>query len=948
MEKVGNGMRSRLKLGIRSKITFGYVIIVLALIVSALFLNNQMRSLQDERNQIIRYDSQVLKLSNNIEKNILEMQAGKRGYIITGDDGYLESYYQATENWEKDYNSLYSLLKNSPEQQEKLSLIKANINHWISTSGDSVIDMKRNGQTEELAQHFSEDEGRTELDLMEQQFEEFRIAESDAIIATTSDLDNRNNRISIALTVFLIIVTLAAITIATTVSNSIINTVQNVKDSIHRITNSSGDYGERIQVTTHDEIKELAIATNDLLDSMENREWLQSNLASLLTKYQGISSINKLSEIFLAEITKITGALYGAFYVANKNLDSTEYIKTASFSGSGEDIGRESFKLGEGLIGQVAVRQQVFHSNSLPKDYRLINTGIGEIPPKSILIVPVKFEDKTIAVIELASIENFKSLEIELVENILESFGLTVNSIIDRTEIVRLLNESRAMTEELQAQSEELQSQSEELQSQSEELQMQTEELTIINEQLEERTKDAEAKSKELEIAKKELEATAGQLILSSNYKSEFLANMSHELRTPLNSILILSEMLGENGNNNLTEEQAEFARVIHSSGQDLLSLINDILDLSKVEAGKLDILFGEVNMDELPHLLEQTFSPFAKQKELEFNIIKSEDVDDIFHTDEKRFNQILKNLLSNAFKFTEQGSVTLSINKLNEQQLSTDMHQLSQDWLEIAIIDTGIGISKEKHQLIFESFQQADGATVRKYGGTGLGLSISKEFSKLLGGWIDLQSEEGNGSTFTLILPSLQNGLSDECLKELDNNFSKVVHEEIAASEVVEDIPSQIEIEDSKESETSIDLPSLITESDIFEGKNVLIVDDDNRNIYALKTALEHNGVNILVAKHGLECLEIMKSNHDIDLVLMDIMMPIMDGYETMTRIRQDLQLTDLPIIAITAKAMKTDRDKCIEAGASDYISKPINLEQLFSVLRVWLVSQGSMNNDD
>ena len=943
MEKVGNEMRSKVKIGLRSKITFGYVIIVLALIVSALYLNTQMRTLQAERNQIIKYDSQILTLSNNIEKSILEMQAGKRGYIISGDDRYLESYYQATEQWEKDYNSLYALLKNNPEQLEKLSAIKSTIDHWIVTSGDPVIAMKREGNTEELAEHFSEDEGRSSLTLMEQQFEEFRIAESEAILATTDELDKQNNRISIALTVFLIMVTLAAITIATTVSNSIIRTVHSVTNSIHRIIASDGDYGERIKVNTNDEIYELAMASNALLDSVENREWLQTSLAALLTKYQGVSSINKLSELFLSEITKSTGATYGAFYVANKNLDETEYIKKASFSGSGQDSGRESFMLGEGLIGQTAKNQEIFHSNNVPKDYRLIQTGLGETPPSSILIVPVKFEDDVIAVIELASFDDFNALQIELVENIVDSFGLTVNSIMDRMEIVRLLNESRAMTEELQAQSEELQTQSEELQSQSEELQMQTEELTIINEQLEERTKDAEAKTKELEIAKKELEATAGQLILSSNYKSEFLANMSHELRTPLNSILILSEMLGENGNNNLTDEQAEFAKVIHSSGQDLLALINDILDLSKVEAGKLDILFGEVNMGELPHLLEQTFTPIAKQKELEFNIIKAPNVDEIFYTDEKRFNQILKNLLSNAFKFTEEGSVTLAINKLDEQQLATDMQHISRDWLEISIIDTGIGISKEKHQLIFESFQQADGATVRKYGGTGLGLSISKEFSKLLGGWIDLQSEEGKGSTFTLVLPSLQDGLSDDCLQEINKELTKISEEELAASEAIEEISLQTEIEALPEPPAVTNLPSQLTECDIFEGKNVLIVDDDNRNIYALKTALEHNGINILVAKHGLECLDIIQSNNDIDLILMDIMMPVMDGYETMTRIRKDLQMTELPIIAITAKAMKTDRDKCIEAGASDYISKPINLEQLFSVLRVWLVSQGS-----
>ncbi|MFC7686727.1 ATP-binding protein [Ureibacillus sp. GCM10028918] len=937
-------MKSKLKLGIRSKITFGYVIIVLALIVSAFYLNNQVRSLQEERNQIIKYDSQILTLSNNIEKSLLEMQAGKRGYIITGNDRYLDNYYAATENWEQDYHELYSLLKNNPEQLERLSTINSAIEHWIVTSGDPVIDMKREGRTEELNEHFTADEGSSELALMEQQFEEFRIAESEAILANTAELDQRNNTVSIAITVFLILVTLIAVTSATTVSNSIIKTVHNVTNSIRRINAYEGDYGERVKVYTNDEIKELAIATNDLLDNMESREWLQSNLATLLTKYQGVSSLNKLSEIFLSEITKSTRATYGAFYVANKNLDETEYIKTASFSGSSQDIGRDSFKLGEGLIGQVAVRQEVFHSNNVPKDYTLIQTGLGETAPKSILIVPVKFEDKVIAIIELASIEDFKSLEIELVENVVDSFGITVNSIMDRMEIVRLLNESRAMTEELQAQSEELQSQSEELQSQSEELQMQTEELTIINEQLEERSKEAEAKSRELEVAKKELEATAGQLILSSNYKSEFLANMSHELRTPLNSILILSEMLGENDNNNLTEEQAEFAKVINSSGQDLLSLINDILDLSKVEAGKLDILFGEVNMDELPHLLQQTFTPVAKQKEIEFNIMKSPNVEDIFHTDEKRFNQILKNLLSNAFKFTDHGSVSLTITKLAEQQLSTDMQHLSKDWLEISIIDTGIGISKDKHQLIFESFQQADGATVRKYGGTGLGLSISKEFSKLLGGWIELKSEEGKGSTFTLTLPSLPNGISEECQQEINKDQSKKSHEEVAATQVIEDFPAQRELEEMKEPDVITNLPSLNAECDIFEGKNVLIVDDDNRNIFALKTALEHNGINIFVAKHGLECLEIMQSNTEIDLVLMDIMMPVMDGYETMTRIRKDLQLTEIPIIAITAKAMKTDRDKCIEAGASDYISKPINLEQLFSVLRVWLVSQGSI----
>ncbi|WP_429979961.1 sensor histidine kinase [Lysinibacillus pakistanensis] len=265
----------------------------------------------------------------------------------------------------------------------------------------------------------------------------------------------------------------------------------------------------------------------------------------------------------------------------------------------------------------------------IPDEFRLIGTGLGEVPPKSILIIPVVFEKDVIAVVELATMTDFSKLQLELVKQVVETFGLTVNSVVGRMEIVRLLNESRAMTEELQVQSEELQTQ-------SEELQMQTEELTMINEQLEERTKEAESKSRELAKAKKELEKSAEQLLLNSNYKSEFLANMSHELRTPLNSILILSEMLAENSQRNLTEEEAEFAKVIHSSGEDLLVLINDILDLSKVEAGKLDIMFDEVNMSEIPLQIEQTFAPVAMKKHLQFHISKAENVVDIFYTDER------------------------------------------------------------------------------------------------------------------------------------------------------------------------------------------------------------------------------------------------------------------------------------------------------------------------
>ncbi|GKU83823.1 CHASE3 domain-containing protein [Niallia sp. NCCP-28] len=922
-------MKNNRKVGIRSKITFGYVVIICCLLASVIIINSQIKSLQKERNYIINHDSKVHELTNNIEKYMLDMETGQRGFIITGDSTYLEPYNKAEENWKLDYNKLMKLLKDNPDQQNNLKEIRTTIEHWITTAGEPTIQLKRENDEKGLQEFFLTDNGHKDMEMMRKQFNAFRSEEKAATQEKAAQLDNRNNIVTIGLIGIIVIVSAIAIIAANIISKSIVNKIMEVTTAIKSIAASSGDLKRRIDVKTNDEIKELGQATNQLLDSFEKREWLQSNLAEVVTKYQGISSIQVLADTFLKEMAKMTQASFGAFYVREKNDQRNTFVKRASFADSDyTSIGRESFVLGQGLIGQCAIENRILLYKEIPDDYRFIETGLGKVAPKGILMAPVLFEDEVIAVIELATIKEFTKLQQELVEEIIRTFGLTINSIMGRMEIIRLLNESRTMTEELQAQSEELQTQSEELQTQSEELQVQKEELLAINEQLEERTKDAEAKSKELERAKEELEEKAEQLTLNSNYKSEFLANMSHELRTPLNSILILSELLAENENEGLSTEETEYAKVIHSSGKDLLSLINDILDLSKVEAGKLDIQFDEVNMDELPLVMERNFLPIAKQKNLEFKVIKSKDVENIFYSDEKRFLQIIKNLLSNAFKFTENGSVSLNIKKMGKSGVTNGMQNISSNWLEIAVVDTGIGIPKEKHKLIFESFQQADGATVRKYGGTGLGLSICREFAKLLGGWISLESQEGAGSTFTLIIPSLPNGFPEE--KEIDAAYLEAGASEITAENAKAEIYAQKE-------ET---LQLSINEYDEFTGKKVLIVDDDYRNIFALKTTLEKRGMNILVARNGNESLDIIKDTKDIDVILMDIMMPNMNGYEAMSKIRTSMGLTDIPIIALTAKAMKNDREKCIEAGASDYISKPLDLDQLFSVLRVWLAN--------
>lgn len=940
---------NRLKFGIRSKITVGYIVIILCLLISVIFLNAQITSLQNSRNQIIQYDSQVQTLTNNIEKSIKDMESNKRGYVITGETSYLEPYNNASVNWKVDYDKLRQLVAENPAQLQLLDDIKVTIDHWIANSGDPVIQMKKENRAEDLAAFFQVDLGRKDMEAIQSQFESFLAIEKANIDERAAALDGRNQILTFGLFALLIIISLIAIGISSGISRMIVNTIGDVTETIRKIALSGGSHGERIKVNTQDEVKDLANATNFLLDTLEKREWLQKNLADIVTTYQGVSSVTKLAQTLLSELADRTDTSYGAFYVRETVDNKVSFVKQASFAGEDASIGRENFKLGEGLIGQAAADKRMYTYKGLPKDYRMIGTGLGETPPKQIVILPVIFEDETIAVIELATMKEYDEQQLELVKQIADSFGLTVNSILGRMEIVRLLNESRAMTEELQVQSEELQTQSEELQTQSEELQMQTDALTAINKQLEERTKDAETKSRDLEKAKKELEEIAEQLQLNSNYKSEFLANMSHELRTPLNSILILSEMLVENGSNNLSDEETEFAKVIHSSGEDLLSLINDILDLSKVEAGKIDVLFGEVNLSELPTQMDQLFSPVAKRKNIEFNITQADSIPEVFYTDAKKFQQILKNLLSNAFKFTEQGSVSLNINRLHDQHVTSCMQNISPDWLEVSVTDTGIGIPEDKHQLIFETFQQADGATVRKYGGSGLGLSICREFSKLLGAKISLESEEGKGSTFTLVIPSLPNGIGEE--EQVKLSYAEISAASAADYDDIEELEeleameaSRFEEQPVEEQEEEKELAALSpqNELEVFQNKRVLIVDDDNRNIYALKRVLENRGMETLVAKDGLECLDIMKEDHSIDVVLMDIMMPNMDGYETMSIIRNEMKLTDLPIIALTAKAMKNDRDKSLEAGASDYISKPLNLEQLFSVLRVWLVSKG------
>jgi len=679
----------------------------------------------------------------------------------------------------------------------------------------------------------------------------------------------------------------------------------------------------RIDIRTNDEIGEIASSFNEMACSLEEdarhekefikkieeQNWLKSGIAEITGLCQGVKNIKILARLLITKIPPLVEASYGVFYIKEGNEDKQYLKRIASYAGSPLETTGEVFRLGEGLVGQSALENRIIILDQVTGDYIKITSGLGATSPKSIVILPVAFEDQVVAVVELAFLQPCTDLQQDLLKQISKNIGITINRVKAQMKIGTLLKESQVLTEELQ--------------SQSEELQLQQEELKTFNEKLEEQYKYSEQRAEKLETMKTALEGKAQQLEESSTYKTEFLSNMSHELRTPLNSLLILSQILTENQDGNLTPSQVEYMETIFSSGNELLTLINDILDLSKVEAGMLSINPEVVGLGEVKDYVEQYFLPVARQKKLDFIVQMDEDLPDTLCMDEPRLLQILKNLLSNAFKFTAIGSVSLQVRRAEEQVVAkNDIFQNAESVLAFSVMDTGIGVPKHKQDLIFEAFQQANGTTARKYGGTGLGLTISQKMAKLLGGYIELDSVEGKGSTFTLYLPSQS--------FEKENSGISCVEAAVAFDDSpAPGVETVVRVTDQSQR---------VDGNERLEGKKILVVDDDMRNVFALTAALENQNMQAIFAENGREGIEALQKNQDIDLVLMDIMMPEMDGYEAIQSIRQIPEYVSLPIIALTAKAMKNDREKCILAGASDYISKPVNLEQLFSLIKIWL----------
>ncbi|MEU6546258.1 HAMP domain-containing protein [Streptomyces sp. NPDC046859] len=840
---------------------------------------------------------------------------------------------------------------------------------------------------------------------------------------------------------------------------------------------AEGDLTRSITVEASGEVAELKDNINSMVGSLrettranQEQDWLKTNLARISGLMQGHRDLPVVAELIMDELAPLVSAQYGAFYAAEDGDRGPELRLVGSYGYPDATDRPERIRVGRSLLGQAARNRRTVSVEELPEDYVTISSGLGQTAPRALVVLPIVVEDQVLGVIELASVTRFTQIHQDFLAQLMPTIGVNLNTIVANARTDELLEESQRLTAELQERSEELQVQQDELQRSNAELEEKASLLASQN-------RDIEAKNLQIEQARQELETRAQELALASKYKSEFLANMSHELRTPLNSLLILAQLLAQNPSRNLTPKQVEYAGIIHSAGSDLLQLINDILDLSKVEAGKMDVTPEQVPLRELLEYVEATFRPMTTQKSLEFTVATATGTPADLLTDGSRLRQVLRNLLSNAVKFTEQGCVELRIEPAADREVPMSVLR-GGPVVAFRVKDTGIGIPKQQLETIFGAFQQADGTTSRKYGGTGLGLSITREIAQLLGGAVTVESTPGQGSTFTLYLPVARadfEGMLDGTGRAVEQQAEMAELPSASASEtssvkapeqrrrrllVVEgrtrglltlvaeravadiatdaddrlgaiDIITAVGAQEaastlaaepchcvvlelgmadeegarllqamegdsaltsvpvlvhtghhvdqaqeqalrSRASGRPLDFLSSLDElreritlhlsaeepgdvlqlvrteepqraiaqvvDSAFAGRTVLVVDDDARNLFALSGALELHGFQVLHADNGRRGIETLLAHPDVSLVLMDVMMPEMDGYAATAEIRAMPQYADLPIIAVTAKAMPGDQEKSLASGANDYVTKPVDTNDLISRVQRWL----------
>jgi signal transduction histidine kinase/HAMP domain-containing protein len=700
------------------------------------------------------------------------------------------------------------------------------------------------------------------------------------------------------------------------------NQVRTISEVATAVT--EGDLTRQVRVEASGEIAVLKDKLNEMIRNLREttrqnieQDWLKTNLERFTRMLQGQRDLNAVTSMILSELAPLVSAQHGVFYAMTVSPAGGEPTLELQ-AGYGFEERRHistSFKLGEGLVGQCAKEKKRILLTEVPGDYVRINSGLGAAPPLNIIVLPVLFEGSVKAVVELASFSPFSANHLLFLDQLPESIGLVLNTIEANTLTENLLARSQSLAEELGSQQEELRESNEDLERQA---------ALLAQQNIE-----AQQRNGEIETSKRLVEEKAGQLSASSKYKSEFIANMSHELRTPLNSLLILAEQLEANHEGNMTDAQVEYASVIRSSGVDLLNLLNGILDLAKVESGTISVDVADLDLERLSTALLREFDLVAQGKGIAYSVDLAPGSPMTISTDPQRLRQVLTNLLANAVKFTEKGGVSVEIGLATEGwsplvQTLVDAPSV----LAFRVQDTGIGIAPEQHERIFEAFAQGDGTTARLYGGTGLGLSISRELAGLLGGELTVASTPGAGSTFTLFLPA-------------------AVPDPRESETISVDIPSVPEVlidDGERAARRAVIVPAgrkaEVPDDHDFDGATVLVVDDDFRNIFAMTALLERGHANVLVAESGQDALAVLDRIPDIDIVLMDIMMPIMDGYATIRAIREIERFDGLPIVAVTGKVVPGERQRCLDAGANDFIPKPVDTSELLAVLRPWLLA--------
>ena len=667
------------------------------------------------------------------------------------------------------------------------------------------------------------------------------------------------------------------------------NQVRAIADVATAVT--EGDLTRQVGVEASGEVAVLKDKLNEMIRNLREttrqnteQDWLKTNLERFTRMLQGQRDLATVSSMILSELAPLVSAQHGVFYTLATLEDGGEPVLRyqAGYGYKERKHLATHFRLGEGLVGQCAQEKERILLTDVPGDYVKISSGLGESPPLNIIVLPILFEGSVRAVVELASFNRFSDTHQALLDQLTESIGLVLNTIEANTLTENLLKQSQSQAQELQSRQEQLRGSNADLEEQAE--------------RLAEQNIEVERKNQEVERAKRLVEEKADQLAVTSKYKSEFFSNMSHELRTPLNSLLILAGELKDNHEQNLTETQVQYASVIHSSGSDLLRLLNDILDLAKVESGTVTLEIGDLPLADLKDAIELDFGPVAAQKGVGFAVELEAGLPPTIATDSGRLRQVLKNLLSNAFKFTERGEVSVRVSRADSGWSASNATLGRADAvLAFSVRDSGIGISAALQMLIFEAFAQADGSPAREYGGTGLGLSISRELVRLLGGEITLSSVLDRGSTFTVYLPTES------------------------------DLPAAIDGRPLRSRPSTCSPRARARPGRTWRASRVLVVDDDVRNIFALTALLERGQIDVLSAESGKEGVAILARTAGIDIVLVDIMMPVMDGYETIRAMRELPSCADLPIVAVTAKVGAGERQSCLDAGASGYIPKPV-----------------------